>query len=186
MLRGRREYECCHKRQIISTLLSQLDDLVTFGILGTSLDIERRSTSTYTYYSQYQSQHPAHFFHTNIHLPLLSLLVSLSRKQSLTPLEFIISLPGCVLKYSHSRCPLVPDTLDSLPWESQTHSHAWALLHLSPVPLGHLPLQPRLQLWLWPEGPGSKGCQRLERWRPRCLWGPSIPGFPRCDQSSGH
>lgn len=127
--------------------------------------------------------HPAHFCRTNIHLPFLSLLVSLSGTQSGTPLEFITSLPVPLLKYIRSRCPLVPDTLDSLPWGSQTRSRAWALLR--PVPRDPPPPQPRLQRWLWPQGPGSTGCQRLEMWRPRSPPGPSIPGFPRCDRSSG-
>lgn len=127
---------------------------------------------------------PAHFCHTNIHLPFLSFLVSLSRTQAVTPLEFITSRPVPHLKYIHSRCLLVPDTLDSLLWVSQTRSHASVL---SLVHRGRPMLQPQLQRWLWPQGPGSTGCRRLERW---CWWlrhlpGPSIPGFPRCDRSSG-
>lgn len=133
----------------------------------------------------YQSHTQLIFCRANIHLPFLSRLVSLSGTQSGTPLEFITSLPVPPLKYIRSRCPLVPGTLDSLPWGSQTRSRAWILLRLSPVPRHRPPLQPRLQRWLWQQGPGSMGCQRLETWRPQGSRGPSIPGFPRCDRSSG-
>lgn len=167
---------------VLSPCVSQLgnnrvrfkDNLDQFGCRSFSRQKEKNSVPR----SQLQNTHPAHFCHTNVHLPILS-FPSVGHN-----LHLLFSLTVPLLKYAHSKCLLILNTLDFLQSVSQNHSHAWLLLRHFPVMRGHTP--PQLRVSLCSQGPSSMGCQRLERWSPWSSRGSNILGFPHCDLNSGH